>query len=149
MLQRTDEIAVRVGPYDLSVDCLPDKPSALIRTAVADLERSLLNPRYHFNWQSYHSPSDECCGICLAGGVLAQSDGASPSDRVWSYGHHKNTDRKLNALSCFAAGEISAGLANMGECRSGWPHRHHNKNDLGALIPQLDTLIDDLEVAGL
>jgi len=152
MLQRTDEIAVRVGPYDLSEDCLPDKPSALIRVALADLERTLLSPAYRFDFGEWYEPQpDGTCTVCLGGGVLAQAVGAGPqTEETWARVSHITT-RKLFALSDFALGKIGQGLREIKSLRPAafLVDRDHDIGNLNVLKGQLDTLANDLESAGL
>lgn len=155
MLKRNEDVDIQVGPYDLSEDCLPDRPSALIRVALADLERTLLNPAYRFIFSNWHWPlPNGRCNICLAGGVIAQSAGMGPDLQAnWS-GCSINTHGKLLALSSFAAGDIAAGLyMTIGKLRyltfGSWPKRGHHINDLNVLKDELDTLAADLEAAGL
>jgi hypothetical protein len=58
---------------------LPDKPSALIRLALADLAAVEANPRYAVNMDSWHKPWQGRCHVCLAGAVMANTFGADPS----------------------------------------------------------------------
>lgn len=53
---------------------LPDKPSELIRLAVADLKRSEADPCYRIEFGTWHdvTPS-KICVVCLAGAVMAFS----------------------------------------------------------------------------
>lgn len=157
---------LQVGPYDLTTDCLPDTPSVLLRTALADLECSLLNPRYKFLFSTFHVPYQphNLCGICVAGGIIAQSENMAPDKyfRGQIDGLHSVTRAKLGAISNFSSGNIALGLARIATGAQtripnkeyefylfDWPHRYHNTDDLSILIPQIEFLADDLEAAGL
>lgn len=158
MLQRTPDAYLVVGPYDLKTDCLPDKASDLLAVALADLERTLLDPRYYFDWDHYYTPDPYGrCGICVAGGIMAQSIDARPDRLVFlNIRCHPATRLKLHAISSFSNGNVPGGLCHMAMARgeetgrvTGWPIRHHDTSSLKTIIPPMETLITDLRAAGL
>jgi hypothetical protein len=61
---------------------LPDKPSELIRLALADLEKCEVDSRYKIHMSSWHEPDSRgsCC-VCVAGAVMAQT--FKISSEVW------------------------------------------------------------------
>lgn len=92
---------------------LPDKPSELIRLAVADLERAEASPDYIIDMGCWHEPiPNGLCAVCFAGAVIAGTLGAHPRvlHRVQTgsvLGQHafvRNADdiklNGLNSLQC-------------------------------------------------
>ena len=54
---------------------LPDKPSELIRLALADLRKCEADPRYLIDMAQWHRPvTSELCHVCLAGAVMARTN---------------------------------------------------------------------------
>ena len=95
---------------------LPDKPSELIRLALADLEKVERDPRYKINMGSWHnvieSPSTgrPVCAVCLAGAVMAGAleESVHRSVRPWEY--DRDTEHKLYALDMFRTGNVDSGF---------------------------------------
>src|SRR5688572_23601272 len=91
---------------------LPKVPSALIRLAIADLEKCEATPGYIVDMAFWHYPAKQCW-VCLAGAVMAMSLGADasadmePSDYV-------DERNKLLAINNFRRGYIEEGLAQLG-----------------------------------
>jgi len=58
---------------------LPEKPSALIRLALSDLEKASISPEYSIDMGRWHSRQSaygeklEFCRVCLAGSVMAMT----------------------------------------------------------------------------
>ncbi len=52
---------------------LPDKPSALLRLALRDLEACERDTRYIIDMQDWHEPRGDLCHVCLSGAVMTQS----------------------------------------------------------------------------
>ncbi len=94
---------------------LPDKPSELIRVALADLRKCEEDPCYEINMAEWHAPHGGRCEVCLAGSVMAQSLGADPdcshSPKQFSEGAF---NLKLCALDEFHEGCLAEGLDMMG-----------------------------------
>lgn len=95
---------------------LPDRPSELIRIALADLRKVEADNRYTVSMGSWHTPEDGVCHVCLAGAVMAGTLGSDPSKLLGPHsGRFEEEDaNKLNALDDFRSGCISAGLNTLG-----------------------------------
>lgn len=93
---------------------LPNKPSALIRVALADLAKVERSKKYVVNMDTYHSPYRDPgkCSVCFAGAVMAQTLGASSEE--WWTPEEFNDEDKLRALDEFRVGEVAYGLDRMG-----------------------------------
>ena len=93
---------------------LPDKPSELIRVALADLEKCEADPRYLIDMDRWHSgirhDSNEPCAVCFAGSVMAQRLGADHRYYISGPGRFDEDEGKLHALNAFREGRIAAGL---------------------------------------
>lgn len=109
---------------DETPDTLPDKPSELIRVALADLEKCENDPKYEIFMGTWHDPypSAGVCDVCLAGSVLAKTMGFDPSVYVAPYDHHLSSENsaKLSALDDFRTGDLRVGLSCMGFPESVW-----------------------------
>lgn len=102
---------------------LPDKPSELLRLALADLRKAEKDPRYAIDMDTWHDPfydveakvhTDEptaVCQVCLAGAVMAFSLGADPLVSVypWELGHE--TDLRLELLNELREGCVKTAVA--------------------------------------
>ena len=97
-------------------DCLPDKPSELIRVALADLRKCEKDKRYGVDMGDWHSPDGSRCYVCLAGAVMAKTLGApiGESKSAGSYGSAPLVSDRLCALDDFRRGEVSDGLEELG-----------------------------------
>lgn len=97
---------------------LPDKPSELIRVALADLRKCEADERYEIDMSEWHLPDgDGGCFVCLAGAVMAKSLGAEEDDEVTPDNYFLDecgTERKLRALDDFRCGGVRAGLRELG-----------------------------------
>jgi hypothetical protein len=61
------------------MNVLPEKPSALIRLALADLRKVEQDPQYEVDMEKWHHPGAQTCMVCLAGAVIAKSLAADPN----------------------------------------------------------------------
>ena len=100
---------------------LPDKPSELIRVALADLAKCELDPRYRINMGTWHKPTDTEeaeCMVCLAGAVMAKSLGAPMSMKYTPsvYAPDDVSTQKLYALDLFRTGEVIAACERLESC---------------------------------
>jgi hypothetical protein len=95
---------------------LPDKPSALIRLAIKDLEAVEKNPAYRIDMGAWHEPYDGKCSVCLAGAVIAQTCKIKNDRYIYPnrdvFG--KSTTNKLMALDDFREGSVYGGLTGCG-----------------------------------
>ena len=102
---------------------LPDKPSDLIRVAIADLEKCEADPSYSIDMSEWHRPSGEVCRVCLAGAVMAKTQATDPREDVSpgsiTDGHDWNALRSLDdfrtgdwgcALEFWGIDQVPAGL---------------------------------------
>lgn len=129
---------------------LPDKPSALIRVALADLEKCEKDPRYEIEMDHWHQ-ANGVCKVCLAGSVMAKSLGAEPSK---GFGPSDfDQDQKLRALDCFRTGWIKDALFLMG-FQVPYSFQHDRPVTPYAFSPDrfkatLSAISDELEAQGL
>lgn len=89
---------------------LPDRPSELIRLALADLKRVEEDPRYIVNMSEWHTPRGRTCSVCLAGSVLAKTCGAPVEEDFLDIDVSRDTARKLYALDKFRLGHVHLAL---------------------------------------
>jgi hypothetical protein len=95
---------------------LPDKPSALIRLALRDLEKCERSKRYGINMAEWHKPNG-VCEVCLAGAVMAKTLSVPANVHLDPFAmlpHQDDSARKLIALDYFRCGQVNAGIINMG-----------------------------------
>jgi hypothetical protein len=102
---------------------LPNKPSAIIRTALADLAAVEKDKKYKINMSTWHSPidyiynekskNDPSCEVCMAGAVIANA-GNDVNKLIHPDMFDAATENKLSAIDCFREGEIARGLDYMG-----------------------------------
>lgn len=88
---------------------LPDKPSALIRLALADLVKCERSKKYRIDMEFWHMPNSQCA-VCLAGAVIAKTLGADSGRYVGPSDFLNDTYRKLCALNAFRTGSCRAGF---------------------------------------
>ncbi len=92
-------------------DPLPEKLSALVRLAVADLVACERDPAYRISMETYHAPLDDlCCWVCLAGTVIAKRLDAAPWHDVKPHDFIRSIDWKLLALDVIRQGNINWAL---------------------------------------
>lgn len=93
---------------------LPDKPSALIRLALRDLEAVERMPkRYRIDMYAIHDPADDgVCEVCFAGAVMARSF-KLPPDKLSMPRDVTNEPEKLWALDSFRRGFVENAFQEM------------------------------------
>lgn len=68
------------------MNTLPDKPSELIKVALADLKKAEQDPRYKINMGAWHTgrkyQGETTCKVCFAGAVIAFSLGANLNEMM-------------------------------------------------------------------
>lgn len=98
---------------------LPDKPSALIRVAMADLKKCERDPRYFVDMAQWHefNESKNACAVCFAGAVMAKSLKVSEplveGNYADPYKFGTTVQHKMQALNQFRAGEIEDALERL------------------------------------
>lgn len=96
---------------------LPDKPSALIRLALADLRKVESMPEtYRVDMDRWHHPMLGKCSVCLAGSVIAQTLGEDPAvdtDPDEIAADAEGFGDKLSALNSFRVGDTHWGIHTM------------------------------------
>lgn len=136
-------------------DPLPEKLSALVRLAVADLVACERDPAYRISMETYHAPLDDlCCWVCLAGAVMAGHLRAAPSREALPSNYPLSIRRKLEALDCFRRGDVVDALSYLDEdtktlAKVGayWRIVPYER-DIGLFKEQMRALADRLEEAG-
>lgn len=100
---------------------LPTKPSALIRVALADLEKVEKSPAYEVNMNTWHLPRYswngdmvETCRVCLAGAVLACNSNLKIFEEYRPPDFSMAFNAPLFALDSFRSGDILKGLRELG-----------------------------------
>ena len=93
---------------------LPDKPSSLIRIALADLKRIEKDPRYRVDMTQWHTPTGGLCRVCLAGSVIAKTLQSDSLKYVTANYYSQRERLKFYALNEFRLGNIQGGLIHMG-----------------------------------
>lgn len=99
-----------------NTNTLPDKPSELIRVALADLVKVERSPKYVVNMEDWHVPIiSGVCEVCFAGAVMAKTLEAdrdvffNPEDMM-----SMDIEHKLIALDYFRMGDASCRMDYMG-----------------------------------
>ena len=132
---------------------LPDKPSELIRLALADLALCAADPNYRIDMGEWHMPEHGVCQVCLAGAVMAKSLNASRADELYSADFPENR-QKIKALDAFRDGLVCTALIDLGHDLSNWGHGARNREitsyskDPDAFMADMHDLADDLEAKG-
>jgi hypothetical protein len=107
---------------------LPDKPSELIRVALADLRKVEALPQiYRVNMDVWHrekrvpleSNEAPLCEVCLAGSMISQSLHANPNEHRGPEDFDQETTWKLYALNEFRVGNVYDGLCYLSNVPSG------------------------------
>lgn len=101
----------------MSTTALPNKPSALIRVALADLRKVEVDPRYRVHMSNWHLPQkkgeESTCYVCLAGSVMAKTFEVPPSELRSPGWFDAEVMRALHALDDFRSGEVHEGLSTL------------------------------------
>jgi len=132
---------------------LPDKPSELIRLALADLALCAADPNYAIDMGQWHMPDHGVCQVCLAGAVMAKSLNASRAAELYPEDFPENR-QKIKSLDDFRDGRVCSALAYLGHDLSNWGHGARDREitpyrtDPGAFMADMRKLADDLEAAG-
>lgn len=90
---------------------LPDKPSALIRLAIEDLEKVEKMKTRVVDMGCWHQPRRDVidfCYVCLAGAVMDQTLKVDQKKDLKPYDFEYDTKKKLYALDSFRRGCILA-----------------------------------------
>ena len=141
---------------------LPDLPSALVHTALADLEWCEYHPEYEIDMTIFHTSRDsDRCRVCLAGAVMARSLEA-PLWLTWGPWDFPEDQHKLRSLDSFRGGHIRYGLGQLGllddlldedgEMPAGLPGRISitpYETDRDKFWEDMEEMIRLLEAAGL
>lgn len=137
---------------------LPDKPSALIRVALADLAKVEAMPEvYRIDMDlAYHDNraflGKGKCVVCLAGSVMAMSLSTSPAAIRYPSDFGHTAGGRLDALDCFRGGRIQKGVELMmdidTELNMDRPITPYH-DDPAAFCGEMERLAADLEKAGL
>lgn len=93
---------------------LPDKPSALLRLALADLRKVEALPEiYTVDMGTYHESWDGRCNVCLAGAVMAGTLNIPADEDTLPCNLGIVFAPKLHALDALRAGEVGGALARL------------------------------------
>lgn len=98
---------------------LPNKLSALIRVAVADLAKAEKSKRYVVDMGSWHDPGgtpSSKCEVCFGGAVIAFSLKVSSSVYTEPYRFPESTKCKLLALDALRSGNVVRAAGMSGVC---------------------------------
>lgn len=132
---------------------LPDKPSELIRLALADLALCAADPNYRIDMTDWHSPDNGVCQVCLAGAVMAKSLNAPPAAGLHWIDFPDNS-HKIESLNDFRMGDVGRALAVLdidvpddGDYVFNRTITPYDK-DPDAFMADMRHLADDLDAAG-
>lgn len=94
---------------------LPNKPSKLIRVAVADLRQVERMKSYEVDMRVFHSggekgPNGNPCAVCFAGSVIARTLKAPMENHASPIDFNAETRSKLHALDTLRGGDITSYL---------------------------------------
>lgn len=137
---------------------LPNKPSALIRVALTDIELCRKDPKYDLDMNDWHRPGiDKICYVCLAGSVMAKTLKSIYDARFEPSRFDHETGNKLLAIDLFRLGEIVSGLEyffnferDVDELeRCGLKEPRYRKTKQGYSPAYLNRLADEFERCGL
>jgi hypothetical protein len=135
---------------------LPNKPSALIRAALADLKVVESRPDiYKVNMDVWHREhrEEKVCEVCLAGSVISQTLGAEPNEVCGPENFGRETTWKLYSLNEFRLGNVFDGLCYL-DCVDRWlgadtrSIADYAENPTG-FHKDMEQLANDLERQGL
>lgn len=85
---------------------LPEKPSALIRLALRDLEKVERSRRYRIDMEVYHVPNGHC-RVCFAGAVMAYTLKVARDFNSFT-AHELPEQKKMYALDCARRGAVES-----------------------------------------
>ncbi len=92
-------------------DTLPDKLSALVRVAVADMVRVRRRKGYKIDLDVWHDSGEGVCTVCMAGGVIAGTLKAPKDKDLSAFDFQDSVENKLRALNLFRSGDIDSAIA--------------------------------------
>lgn len=136
---------------------LPNKMSALIRIALADLRKIERSKRYGVDMNSWHTPlyGKGRCLVCFAGSVMAKTLSTSPYADTHP-AHFGPDEGKLRALDALRLGKVLVASGFLGINIDRVPRHLWNVNvqqygprSKGRFKRQMAKLARDLERAGL
>jgi hypothetical protein len=143
------------------IEKLPDRPSALVRAALADIEECERDQRYSIEsidefWErQWHRLSKDraTCNVCAAGAVMAKSLYVNWGETCTPDDFEQDTRKKLMALNEFRQGDIHTALVHiMGYAKNPLeverritPYAQSRR----LFFRQMNLLADDLEAHGL
>lgn len=114
------EIIDSVLPFE---DTLPLLPSALLETAMNDLEAVERDPTYRVDMGTWHTPrplvggglrsSEYVCCVCLGGAVMAGTLKVDPRFDISTGNFPDSIGYKLSALDAFRTGAVTNGLLRL------------------------------------
>ena len=137
----------------MSTATLPDKPSELIRVALADLRKVEAMPgTYVVDMENWHLQKNGKCHVCLAGSVISQSMGANPAETIWDTDFDERLSDRLCALDWLRCGYVGNALDVLGLYDRFSPSKVRvtpYEADIEAFHRDMAKLADDLEAAGL
>jgi hypothetical protein len=113
---------------------LPDKPSALIRVALEDLDKAIAKGHtINMGWWVSPNGDGKTCEVCLAGAVMLDKFPAliewATEEVCPTHIGEVQVERKLFALNEFRRGEIEDAFAYLGlELPPNLPARHRVPN---------------------
>lgn len=108
---------------------LPEKPSALIRVALADMAKCEASENYEINMGSWHdADSDrafwsyeaaekteyEPCEVCFAGSIMAQTLEVPSTENVTPGSFPDHLGAKLHSLENFRTGDVENAFSQLG-----------------------------------
>lgn len=92
---------------------LPNSLSKLLRVAIADLRKVRKDPRYTIDPDTWHSPNQKTCEVCMAGAIMAKTLKVKNSDCSYPGDFSPIINRKLVALDMARNGDIVWALKQM------------------------------------
>ncbi len=136
---------------------LPNKPSALIRLALADLALCKADPEYALdmsNWHYYNTYYSGLCYVCFAGSVMAKTLKVNRLKRFNPSLFIHSIEYKLSSLEFFRNGDVDSGLEYFFDFRrnfnlTGFKPPRWRKTEQGYSPAYLGRLADEFERCGL
>ena len=135
----------------MTINTLPDLPSALIRAALLDLRACEADPLYSIYMYDWHTPRMNVCYVCLAGAVMAKSLQADVGVHTLPCNYGPDLNDKLNALNELRVGDVSLAMDTL----EIYPYAVRDReiteyidNPIG-FHAEMNALADDLQKEGL
>lgn len=89
---------------------LPNKLSACIRVALADLRKVEADERYRVDMATWHTPIGDRCAVCLAGAVMAGTLGLRHGVSTYPGAFGNDTADRLYALDACREGDVQSAI---------------------------------------